>query len=317
MMFGWQGLPAAVSKRLPEEKSKSRYFIMIQTSDMQRSICRAMAPRFRRGFTLIELLVVIAIIAILAGLLLPVLSRAKQKAQGISCLNNLKQLQMGWTLYSGDNNDQIVRSGGQAFKVSYLPNPWTDPGDSHNQWVYGDITVPLASTNIALIQVGLLYPYAGNIGVYKCPADRRSALWPATSGPLTVRSMSMNAWMNPIQSWNTTRPHSVLCANFLKQSDVGQIGASSLFCFIDENPASINDGWFVCDPTSNLWIDKPATYHNSAGGLSFADGHAEIKKWKDDNLIGYNGTPAGDLPTTSPDPGDLAWLQQRSTTIGH
>jgi len=290
---------------------------MILTSDTQRNHCRETTRGCGRGFTLIELLVVIAIIAILAGLLLPVLSRAKQKAQGISCLNNLKQLQLGWSLYSGDNSDQIVHSGGQAFKVSFLPNAWTDPGDSHNQWVYGDMTVPLASTNVALIQVGLLYPYAGNIGVYKCPADRRSALWPSTSGPLTIRSMSMNAWMNPIQSWNTTRPHAVTCANFLKQSDVTQVGASSLFCFIDENPASINDGWFVCDPTDNMWIDKPATYHNNAGGVSFADGHAEIKVWKDSNLIGYIGNPAGDLAPASPDPGDLAWLQQRSTIVNH
>ncbi|HWF18855.1 MAG TPA: type II secretion system protein, partial [Verrucomicrobiae bacterium] len=200
---------------------------------MKTSCCEVSGSKIREGFTLIELLVVIAIIAILASLLLPALTKAKQKAQGIGCVSNLKQLQLAWVGYSGDNNDQIVRSGGQAFKVSYLPNAWTDPGNINNQWAYGDITVPLASTNIVLLQVGLLYPYAGGIGIYKCPADKRTALWPSTSGPFTCRSMSMNAWMNPIQSWNTTRAHSTLCVNFLKQSDVTQMGASTLFCFID------------------------------------------------------------------------------------
>ena len=267
----------------------------------------------RQGaFTLIELLVVIAIIAILAAMLLPALSKSKQKAQGIKCISNLKQLQVASVLYSNENGDQIVRTGGQAFRVSFLPNPWTDPGDSHNMWIYGDITVPLSAANADLLRVGLIFPYVSALEIFKCPADRRSAISPSSSAsPLSVRSMSMNGWMNPIQSWNTTRPHTTKGRDFRKQSDI--LNAATTFTFIDENPWTINDGWFICDPTYKKWVDIPASYHNRAGSLAFADGHAEIKKWRDENMI--NNTVAADVDPQTPDPGDLAWLQERSTVI--
>ena len=264
------------------------------------------------AFTLIELLVVIAIIAILAAMLLPALSKSKQKAQGIKCMSNLKQMQLASMLYSTDNEDKIVRTGGQAFRVNFLPNPWTDPGNANNMWVYGDITVPLSAANADLLRVGLLFPYLKTIEVYKCPADNRSAISASSSAsPLSVRSMSMNGWMNPIQSWNVTRPHSIRGRDFRKQTDIPR--PTGTFTFIDENPWSINDGWFICDPTVSVWIDIPASYHNNAGGLAFADGHAEIKKWKDRNMI--NNKQAADVTPMTPDPGDLRWLQERSTVI--
>jgi prepilin-type N-terminal cleavage/methylation domain-containing protein len=197
----------------------------------------------RAAFTLIELLVVIAIIAILAAMLLPALSKAKQKAQAIQCVNNLRQLQLGSIIYSGDCSDKIVRTGGQAIAVPYLPNVATEPDNPKNMWVYGDITVPVSAVNPELIRAGLLYPYEKTVAIYKCPADRKQY-----GGRDTVRSMSMNGWMNPIQSWNTTRSHpGAKGRDFHKQTDIPN--PSNIFVFIDENPNSINDGWFICDPT--------------------------------------------------------------------
>ncbi len=275
-------------------------------------------PR-HRAFTLIELLVVIAIIAILAAMLLPALAKAKQKAQAVQCINNLRQMQLGSMMYSGDNSDRIVPTGGQAIQVSFLPNAATDPGNPLNMWVYGDMTVPISAANPELLRVGLLYPYLKTVAVYKCPADHRSARGAGQTGePLTVRSMSMNGWMNPLQSWNTTVSHGGKKGmDFRKQSNIPH--PDKIFTFIDENPWSINDGWFVCDPTTSQWIDIPASYHNGAGGLAFADGHAEIKKWKDGAMINTrtaNIAPAQPYSTTaSEDQSDLLWLQNRSTVI--
>jgi prepilin-type N-terminal cleavage/methylation domain-containing protein/prepilin-type processing-associated H-X9-DG protein len=288
---------------------------------LEPSRARSVPARVRRqkapytGFTLIELLVVIAIIAILAAMLLPALGRSKVKAQGISCMNNLKQLTLGWIMYSGDNSDKLVPVGGWNAQVTVPTDPAAQPGGAKAQWVQGRVDIAPTSantsaTNTAFIQIGLLYPYVNSFGVYKCPADRKN--W---NGIPTIRSMSMNCWMNPIDSWNTTRPYPPAKAlrEYKNLTGIMAPAPSMAWVFIDENPFGIDDGFFVCDPNATAWINIPATYHGGSGGLSYADGHAEIKKWRDHNILSVNSSP---LPSSIPkdSSGDLEWLQERSTS---
>jgi prepilin-type N-terminal cleavage/methylation domain-containing protein/prepilin-type processing-associated H-X9-DG protein len=259
---------------------------------------------FRKiGFTLIELLVVIAIIAILAALLLPALGRAKQKAQGVSCMNNLKQLQLSWMMYADDNQDRLVPVGGIPDLVVTV-NPTF--AALKPQWVFGRVDSTDSATNTWFLENGLLYPYVRTAKPYKCPADPNKY-----KGQPVIRSMSMNCWLNPISIWDPPATEIV----YRKFSELKN--PSKTFVLIDEAAYSLDDGFFVCTPDKKQWVNNPASYHGNGGGISFADGHMEIKVWKDGNLL--NANKSAKLVGTWVNPvipsENLVWLQERSTTL--
>jgi prepilin-type N-terminal cleavage/methylation domain-containing protein len=267
----------------------------------------ASSPKLRtNGFTLIELLVVIAIIAILAGMLLPALGKAKTKAQGIQCLSNLKQLQLCWTMYAHDNNGRLV--------YGYSGNA-NDP----KRWVQGDMNNDADATNLVHIQTGFLFPYNRSVGIYRCPGDKSTQK--AGARAPRVRSVSMStAISNPGASLSSSGPGPYRI--YYKESDISDPNPVSLWVFAIEHANSMMGGVMAVNcqgrGPATVIFDYPASYHGGADGVSFADGHTESHKYVDVRTKPPARWNAGDvLPhgIGSPNNTDIAWLQTRTSAL--
>lgn len=244
-----------------------------------RSISSNCAERRQRGFSLIELLVVIAIIAILAALLLPALAQAKERARVIQCLNDMRQLDVCWMIYIGDNNDRVV--------LNWIPNSQPPPG----AWVTGN--VQSSPNDISGITNGLIYPLNFSVAIYRCPDAGM------INGQTPVRTVSMvtrigGADTQDANQWgvwdSSTSDLGTAYPMYKKLSQINNPGPAAAMVFVDESINTIDDCIFGVNWTD--WRNSPTTHHNRGSTFAFADGHVERWQWQGLTVDqSYNVTP--------------------------
>jgi hypothetical protein len=269
------------------------------------------ASRCGRAFTLVELLVITLIVAFGVLMLVPALARTRVNSPAFQCLNNAKQLVMAWIMYADDNNGVLAPNSGYSSPAFGSPGPAWVAGylDFSNDNTDNTNTLMLVDHN-RYTNGAYLGPYVSSAAIFKCPADRSTAMEGGVQLP-RVRSVSINGYLNTIDPGNRPGTHLILGARHNIRSPV------NMFVTVDEHEGSINDGWFATDPDALYQVvDFPAFYHANAGGFSFADGHSEIHKWLDRRTMPI--VPAGQLLTLNVNLGgdkDVLWIAQHSAGL--